>query len=106
MKDCNQSAGAMAKARELVGFFSSSSQAEEILLSKQAQGNAVKCIQDVCTRWWSTYSMCSHLLCLKQYFYMMQLEGSLDCYLSEVQWKVLEDTCKVLEPFMNAQKLL
>jgi hypothetical protein len=36
----------------------------------------------------------------------MELEGSLDCNLSEVQWKVVEDTCKVLEPFMNAQKLL
>ena len=106
MKDYNQSAGAMAKARELVGFFSSSSQAEAILLSKQAQGKAVKCIQDVATRWWSTYSMCSRLVRLKQYFYIMELEGSLDCNLSEVQWRVVEDTCKVLEPFMNAQKLL
>jgi len=106
MKDYNQSAGAMAKARELVGFFSSSSQAEAILLSKQAQGKAVKCIQDVCTRWWSTYSMCSRLLRLKQYFYIMELEGSLDCNLNEEQWKVIEDTCRVLEPFMVAQKLL
>ncbi len=106
MKDYNQSAGAMAKARELVGFFSSSSQAEAILLSKQAQGKADKCIQDVATRWWSTYSMCSRLVHLKQYFYIMEREGSLDCNLSEVRWKVVEDTCKVLEPFMNAQKLL
>ncbi len=33
-KDCPESDGAMNKARELVGHFSSSSQAEEILLSK------------------------------------------------------------------------
>jgi hypothetical protein len=36
MKDNINSIGAMAKARELVGFSSNSSQAEAILLSKQA----------------------------------------------------------------------
>ncbi len=48
--------------------------------------------------------MCSCLVHLKQYFYIMELEGS--CNLSEVRWKVVEDTCKVLEPFTNAHKLL
>jgi hypothetical protein len=58
MKENSNSIRAMAKARELVGFFSNSSQAEEILLSKQAEGKVVRCIQDVFTCWWLTYSMC------------------------------------------------
>jgi hypothetical protein len=49
-KDSAESDGAMNKARELVGHFSSS-QAEEILLSKQIPGAAVKCIQDVTMHW-------------------------------------------------------
>jgi hypothetical protein len=40
-KDFAESDGAMNAARELVGHFSSSSQAEEILLSKQIPGSAV-----------------------------------------------------------------
>jgi len=106
MKDNINSVGAMNKARELVGFFSNSSQAEAILLSKQAEGKAVKCIQDVYTHWWSTYSMCSRLLWLRHYFSIMEIEGSLTCNLDEAQWRVIGDTCKVLEPFMSAQKLL
>jgi hypothetical protein len=51
-KDFAESDGAMNAARESVGFFSSSFQEEEILLSKQMPGLAVKCIQDVTTRWW------------------------------------------------------
>jgi hypothetical protein len=76
-KDFAESDGEMNAARELVGFLSSSSQAEEILLSKQMPGSAVKCIQDVTTRWWSTYSMCARLLRLKPYFYLMEAEGVL-----------------------------
>jgi hypothetical protein len=49
-KDNEESQGTMSKARDLVTHFSSSSQAEEILLSKQGNGTAVKCIQDVTTR--------------------------------------------------------
>ncbi len=56
------SEGVMLAARDLVGHFSSSSQAEAVLLSKQVPGSAVKCIQDVATCWWSTYSMCELLL--------------------------------------------
>jgi hypothetical protein len=48
-KDSEESNGAMNKERELVGHFSSSSQAEAILLSKQMPGLGVKCIQDVST---------------------------------------------------------
>jgi hypothetical protein len=71
-KDFAESKGAMNKAKELVGHFSSCSQAEEILLSKQITGAAVKCIHDVTTCWWSTYSMCEQLICLHPYFSLME----------------------------------
>jgi hypothetical protein len=57
-KDFAESDGAMNAARELVGHFSSSSQAEEILLSKQIPGiqllNAFKMLPHD----GATYSMC------------------------------------------------
>lgn len=105
-KDFAESEGTMNKARELVGHFSSSSQAEEILLSKQIPGSAVKCIQDVTTRWWSTYSMCERLIRLQPYFSLMEAEGQLDKNLTEMQWKIVKDTTALLEPFMCAQRLL
>jgi hypothetical protein len=96
----------MKAARELVTSFKHSSQAEAILLGKQQAGRAVKPIQDVETRWWSTYSMCSHLKRLRPYLELMELEGTLKCNLNVPQWKVVEDTCEVLEPYMCAQRLM
>ncbi len=69
-KDYAASQGAMMAARELVQHFKHSSQTEAILLGKQVAGRAVKPIQDVETRWWSTYSMCSRLKRLKPYLEM------------------------------------
>ena len=104
MKDYEGSEGTMAAARALVYHFSSSSQAEQRLLSLQQTGKPVKCIQDVVTRWWSTYSMCERLLRLKPYFDLMEAEGTLDCNLSQSQWVIITDTCTLLKPFMFAQK--
>lgn len=107
MKDYEGSEGTMAAARALVGHFSSSSQAEQRLLNLQPAGTrAVKCIQDVATRWWSTFSMCERLLRLKPYFALMEAEGNLDCNLTDSQWLIVEDTCTVLQPFMFAQRTL
>ena len=105
-KDHEESLGTMIKARDLVGHFSSSSQAEKILLSKQPPGAAVKCIQDVITRWWSTFAMCKRLLHLRPYLCLMEAEGSLDKNLNDIQWIVIKDTTILLESFMCAQKLL
>lgn len=96
----------MVAARALVGYFSSSSQAEQRLLSLQQTGKPVKCIQDVVTRWWSTYSMCQRLLRLKLYLDLMEAEGTLQCNLSPSQWIIISDTCTLLKPFMFAQKIL
>jgi len=100
----------MAKARALCGHFTGSTQAAGILLLKQVGGDkiAVGCIQDVVTRWWSTYQMAHRLIRLKLYFALMVAEGSLaaDTNLSPDQWIILEDTVAVLEPFMVAQRIL
>jgi hypothetical protein len=106
MKDYEGSEGTMVAARALVGYFSSSSQAEQRLLSLQQTGKPVKCIQDVVTRWWSTYSMCQRLLRLKLYLDLMEAEGTLQCNLSPSQWIIISDTCTLLKPFMFAQKIL
>ncbi len=47
MKDYDGLEGTMGAARALVGHFSSSSQAEQMLPSLQQGGRPVKCIQDV-----------------------------------------------------------
>ena len=105
-KDYPASEGTMKAAREMVGFFKHSSQAEAILLGKQVAGRAVKPIQDVETRWWSTHSMCSRLIRLKPYLDLMEAEGTLSCNLDPGQWVVVQDTCQLLEPFMCAQRMM
>jgi zinc finger BED domain-containing protein 1 (E3 SUMO-protein ligase ZBED1) len=106
----------MNSCRKLCGYFSSSSQANDILLAlqtsyiqaQQSKERAVTVIQDVATRWWSTYSMCKRLRRLKIYFDMMVLQGSLsrDLNLTEDQWETVSNLVQLLEPFMEAQKLL
>jgi hypothetical protein len=106
MKDYEGSEGTMAAARALVGHFSSSSQAEQRLLSLQQTRKPVKCIQDVVMHWWSTYSMCKSLLRLKPYFDLMEAKGTLDCNLSLSQWVIITDTCTLLNPLCLLKRLL
>jgi hypothetical protein len=82
VKDYEGLEGTMAAARSLVGQFNSSSQAEQGLLNLQTTLRPVKYILDVATCWWSTYSMCKQLVCLKPYFALMEAEGNLDCNLN------------------------
>ena len=98
----------MAQCRRLVAFFNSSSQATEILLSKQNNSVPVNVMQDVITRWWSTYLMGLRLLRLRPYFSVMVAESTLaaDLNLTDGQWIILKDTVSLLEPFMIAQKCL
>jgi hypothetical protein len=103
--DTEDSEDTMKCARDLVAYSNSSSQAEQRLLSLQV-GTSVKCIQDVSTRWWSTFSMCERLLRLKMYFSVMEVENGLKSNLTGVQWEVISDTCSILAPFMFAQRLL
>jgi len=78
----------------------------EKLLSKQAQGKAVKPIQDVVTRWWSTYSILTRFLRLMTYLQLLEEEDERRCNLTAQQWVIVKDLAALLRPFMVAQKLL
>jgi hypothetical protein len=107
-KDLPNSSGAMSACRSLVNLFNSSSQASSKLKdkSKAMLGVALTVIQDVCTRWWSTYMMCERMLRLKSVLTVLHLEGDIRVSLSEAQWAVIQDLTLLLKPFMVAQKLL
>ena len=77
-------------------------EATEILIQKQTGSRRqVCCIQDVVTRWWSTYSMCVRLIRLRPYFAAMTQENTLPASvnLTAAQWYVVKDTVAMLEPF-------
>jgi hypothetical protein len=76
------------------------------LLSKQVVRRAEKLIQDVATRWWSTYSMVECLLRLKIYFAILQEEGNFEGNLTEPQWKIIDNLKTLLQTFMISQRLL
>jgi hypothetical protein len=98
----------MVSARRLVGHFCSSSQATEQLLAVQPVDSKLKVIQDVATRWWSTYSMCDRLLRLRHYFNILVDNAVLDANLnlSNEQWDIILRITKALKPFMIVQQFL
>jgi hypothetical protein len=105
--DLPQSEGTMKICRELVNFFNSSPQAMKKLHSKQVQGRELNPIQDVTTRWWSTYSMCERLIRLRPYLSLLENEGEVNfTNLSNSQWIIVEDLASLLKPFMILQKTL
>ena len=65
--------GTMKKCRELTGYFATSCQAAEILRLRQGV-RPLNVVQDIVTRWWSTYAMLERLLHLKPYFEVMVRE--------------------------------
>jgi len=72
--DLPMSEGTLKACRNLVIFFNSSPQATIKLLGMQVEGRAVKLIQDVTTRWQSTYAMCDRLLRLMMYLCLLENE--------------------------------
>ena len=102
-------------ARGLCTTFSKSTQLMDQLLESQKtmdpSRRALKTIQDVATRWWSTYSMVNRLLQLRVNIYvvcnsMINRANSSLVNLTDVQWELLKDIDKILKPFMLAQELL
>lgn len=107
-RDIPDSIGTLSACRSIVNYFKSSTQANLKLKekSKARLGMALSVVQDVCTRWWSTYTMCERLYRLKDVLTIMSLEGDLRSTLSDAQWVVVWDLIVLLKPFMIAQKLL
>ena len=87
-----QETGALKIARSLVATFNHSSQLTEELLKLQRDRlePAVKLIQDVPTRWWSTYAMVLRLLRLKVHINAMAPHSDKFVDLNHEQWTLLE----------------
>lgn len=106
-------ATSVQKARAVVTFFHKSTQATEKLKNKQKALDSFKgvpkgVIDDVVTRWWSTYDMISRLIELKSAIDIMSTEGQLGTVdpLFIHDWAHLHDISLVLKPFKESQKLL
>jgi len=106
-------ATSMQKAKAVVTFFHKSTQATEKLKKKQdalesCKGEPKGVVDDVVTRWWSTFDMISRLLELRPAIDIMATEGQLGDMdpLSVNDWNHLRDISLVLKPFKEAQKHL
>mmetsp|Transcript_12832 Transcript_12832/g.25980 ORF Transcript_12832/g.25980 Transcript_12832/m.25980 type:complete len:754 (-) Transcript_12832:39-2300(-) len=110
-KNIPDSENAMKSARSQVDFFNSSTQALEKLINMQKttrQGaRALKPIQDVRTRWWSTHKMVDRLLLLTPSIDALVASGQVKVSaLTPTQKKVLNEIKDLLSPFASAQKKL
>ena len=101
------------KARDIVKFFNSSTQAKEKLLKKQAlldscKGKPKGVVVDVVTRWWCCYLMIERLIVIKPAIDAMKIDNQLGGHepLEPEDWQNLEVIKKVLKPFMDAMKML
>jgi hypothetical protein len=108
-----QIAKTLAAARRVVGHFSHSVLATSALLSKQDSIPALKLIQDVPTRWNSSFLMMQRLLKLRVPVYSVIFDDEYtkpgdrmildikDCF-----WKTMEDVVPVLEPLAEVTEIL
>ncbi|XP_073668771.1 zinc finger BED domain-containing protein 4-like [Paramisgurnus dabryanus] len=104
----------VSAARNLVGHFKKSAKATAALKEKQTQQNVVqhKLIQDVATRWNSTYEMLNRLVeqrwpvtaVLSDPSITKKGDRSLD--LTADQWKLAQEAAEVLGPLITLTELL
>jgi hypothetical protein len=99
-------AAAMQSARSLVGTIKSSPQLALALRATLEFLNqqVLAIIQDVITRWWSTYSMLVRLLQLRDALETMFKRGSLEKQLTSQEWEIVQQGALLLEPFMLVQR--
>jgi hypothetical protein len=107
---------ALEAARRLVGYYRRSSQKMDELKKKQpiitttnSSGHVytstpLMLIEDVSTRWWSTYTMAERLIKLKPYIEALYQEKVSTMTLTDEQWTYISNLSKGLKPFMVAQK--
>lgn len=102
-------------ARKLVEHFRRSTVANSALVQQQEQMNLqpLDLIQDVPTRWSSTYNMCKRLVELRLPVSMVMANQAIiekqkrqNLELSSENWAVLETLCELLEPFAVLTKYL
>ena len=102
------------KGKEHIHHFNHSTQATEKLKQTQAllgnvyQKKPVGIIDDVVTRWWSTYDAIDRLLYLRKAITTMHANSDIEKVdeLSNSDWENLKEIVLVLKPFRDAQKYL
>lgn len=101
-----KSLGAVAKARGLVGRYKRSSQMTARLeeMRRILQMQELQVMQDVETRWWSTWAMIVRLLFLLKAIKLHESMDDIPPVLTETDWEVLRLVEPILQPFMQAQK--
>ena len=103
----NDTLAVMKSARAVVTAFTGSSQATEMLLQLQKAVNntaqPLVVVQDVSTRWWSTYAMISRLVQLRDHIHSIYKAGKIAVFLTDEQWSVLIKMTVLLKPFMQLQ---
>ncbi|CBJ33910.1 conserved unknown protein [Ectocarpus siliculosus] len=101
-----RSLGALGLARTLVGRYKKSSQmaARLVQLCGILQMEPLSVMQDVETRWWSTWAMVVRLLYLMKAIKLHESMDEVHPLLSDTDWEVLRLIEPILRPFMKAQK--
>ena len=110
----NQIARVLGAARKLVAHFSHSVVATNALLEKQNdQSTKLKLIQDVPTRWNSSFLMLGRLLKLRIPVYSVIFDDSVTKPCDRIKldlkdnfWKIIEDTVPILEPLADITEIL
>lgn len=97
------------KVREIVNRFSYSHLSRTALESMQITLGVEKplaVVQEVSTRWWSTFEMISRILTLSPALKGMMGGGMLDIQLDATEWEELIVLQQLLEPFRDSQLCL
>ena len=127
----NVGKGLLGKIRKLVHFISASPQANGELKKAQSEladlnndyqvpkykdVKAKTVIQDVVTRWWSTYDMVERIVYLREAIEKMDRDGNLKASNDKKnapsrkptneEWELLENVAFLLAPFKDAQLML
>ena len=107
---------AIAAGRRLVAHFNRSSSATQALIRHQkilGLDNPLHLVQDVSTRWNSTYAMMKRLLTLRIPVYAVIMDSSvtkstdrMGLDIPDSSWKVMEDITPILEPLAEATQVL
>eukprot|EP00731_Ephydatia_muelleri_P008708 Em0004g1046a len=100
-----------AMAQGFVAHFSHSALEEESLLAFQRRrqggnGTVLKLLQDVTTRWWSTFTMLESLMELKPTLQAMKLMEETSVELSPETWEIIRLGSIVLKPFKAVQLMM
>lgn len=106
---------AMGKLRAMIGYFEHSTQAMAKLLHAQATSDSPeykgkrprKLLQDVVTRWWSTFRAIRQARFLRRIIQSLHALGTIDCEVpTDAEWTILHQTEIALETMASFQETL